>query len=248
VRSATLTRSNQTAVVRIKLARPRLTSIASEGPNWAVTLGDSVEEPTRPLVLTRSIIGPARSNVIVPFEEPGQLHRLVDPDIGDTLLVVTALAPARGILKAQDFVEFRALTSGHGVVVQPLADDLNAEIAVDKIVIGRPAGLTLSTGVYGTQRANGLAPVVLDPQLWGFDRQADFIERQSLLLRTAAEASENRRTSARLDFARFYLALGMGAEAKAVLDVVLSSERPTAEDAPVLVLRALSNIMPGPQR
>ena len=77
---------------------------------------------------------------MIPFEEPRQLHRLTDPDVGDTLLVVTALGPARGFLKAQDFVEFRALASTHGVVIQPLADDLSAEVAPDKIVIGRPGG------------------------------------------------------------------------------------------------------------
>jgi len=245
IRGTTLTRADEAAVLRIRLGRPRLTSMVSEGPNWVVTIGDAVAEPTRPLMLTRSIIGPTRSSVIIPFEDPRQLHRLADPDIGDTLFVVTALGPARGFLKTQDFVEFRALASTHGVVVQPLADDLNAELAADKIVIGRPLGLSLSAGTYGPHRTNGLAPIVLDPQLWGFDRQANFVERQALLLRTAAEASENRRMSARLDLARFYLAQGMDAEAKAVLDVALSSERSSIEDVPALVLRAIANVMLG---
>jgi len=41
-------------------------------------------------------------------------------------MVVTALGPSRGFVKNQDFVEFRALASTHGVVVQPLADDVGA--------------------------------------------------------------------------------------------------------------------------
>jgi tetratricopeptide (TPR) repeat protein len=241
VRSAALTRSDDAQIVRIKLERPRLASLASDGPNWLLTIGDTVETPTRPLMLTRSIVGPTRSTVIIPFEEPRQLHRVTDPDIGDTLLVVTALGPARGFLKNQDFVEFRALASTHGVVLQPLADDLSAELAADKVVVGRPSGLTLSTGSYGQPRG-ATGPIVLDPQLWGFDRQADFVERQSLLLRMAAEATEARRNAARLDLARFYLAQGLDAEAKAVLDVVLSKDRPTAEDVPTLVLRGVADI------
>ncbi len=243
IQSVTLKRTGDAAIVRIKLERPRLASIASEGLGWGVTIGDSIADPTRPLMLTRSVASPTRSSIIIPFEEPRQLHRIEDPEIGDTLLVVTALGPARGFLKTQDFVEFRALASTHGVAVQPLADDVNAEIGADKIVISRPAGLTLSAGAYGAQRANGLAPIVLDPQLWGFDRQADFGERQTLLLRTAAEAPENRRNAARLDVARFYLAREMGAEAKALLDLTLSSDRPAADDVPALVLRAVANIM-----
>ncbi|MEX0841064.1 MAG: tetratricopeptide repeat protein, partial [Xanthobacteraceae bacterium] len=245
IRSTTLTHSDDAAVMRIKLERPRLASLSADGPNWVVTIGDAVVEPTRPLMLTRSIIGPTRSSIIIPFEEPRRLLRLPDPDIGDALFVVTALGPARGFLKTQNFVEFHALASIQGVVIQPLADDLNVELAADKIVVGRPTGLSLSGGTYGAPRMAGLAPVVLDPQLWGFDRQAEFDERQASLLRAAAEASENRRTSARLDLARFYLAQGMNAEAKGVLDVALSSGRPTVEDVPALVLRAVANIMLG---
>jgi tetratricopeptide (TPR) repeat protein len=243
IRSATVSRSRDGQVVRIKLERPRLTSMAADGPSWTVTVGDTVMEPTRPLALTRNIVGPTRASVIIPFEDPRQLHRLTDPEIGDTLLVVTALGPARGFLKTQDFVEFRALASTHGVVIQPLADDINAELAADKIVVGRPLGLTLSAAAFGSTRAGSLGPLVLDAQLWGFDRQAEFIERQTLLLRTAAEAPENRRLAARRDLARFYLAREMAPEAKAVLDVSLANERPTADDVPTLVLRSIANIM-----
>jgi tetratricopeptide (TPR) repeat protein len=240
IRSAALARSGEAQILRIKLERPQLTSLVPDGAGWLLSIGDTVQTPTRPLMLTRNIAGATRSSVIIPFDDPRQLHRVADPDIGDHLLVVTALGPARGFLKNQDFVEFRALASTHGVVLQPLADDLNAELSADKILVGRPTGLTLSNGSSGDQRT-GLAPVVFDPQLWGFDRQANFIERQSLLMRMAAEASEQRRNAARIDLARFYLAQGLDAEAKAVLDITLSGSL-TAEDVPTLVLRSVSEI------
>ena len=72
-------------------------------------------------------------------------------------MVVTALGPARGFLKGQDFVELRALPSTHGVVVQPIADDVTAELAADKIVISRPGGLSLSSTAVGQQRATAPA-------------------------------------------------------------------------------------------
>jgi tetratricopeptide (TPR) repeat protein len=240
IRSAALTRSGDAQVLRIKLERPQLTSLVPDGAGWLLSIGDTVQTPTRPLMLTRNISGPTRSSVIIPFDDPRQLHRVADPDIGDNLLIITALGPARGFLKNQDFVEFRALASTHGVVLQPLADDLHAELSADKILVGRPTGLTLSNGSSGDQRT-GVAPVVFDPQLWGFDRQANFIERQSLLMRMAAEASEQRRNAARIDLARFYLAQGLDAEAKAVLDITLSGSL-TAEDVPTLVLRSVSEI------
>jgi hypothetical protein len=243
IQSASLTRSPDASVVRIKLQRPRLTSIVSSGADWTLTIGDAVMEPTQPLTLTRNIVGPSRASAIVPFEEPHRLHRLLDPEIGDTLLVVTALGPARGFVKGQDFVEFHALASAHGIAIQPIADDINAELMVDKIVIGRPAGLTLSAVSFTARRSGRSGPIILDAQLWGFDRQADFAERQSLLLRAAGEATESRRPAARLDLARFYLARGMDVEAKAVLDVALAGDRATTDDVPALMLRAIANIL-----
>lgn len=241
IRSATLIRSGDAQILRIKLDRPQLASLVADGAGWLLTIGDAVDTPVRPLMLTRSVAGATRSSVTIPFEDPRRLHRIVDPEIGDTLLIVTAFGPARGVIKSQDFVEFRALASGHGVVLQPLSDDLNVELAADKILVSRPAGLTLSNGSYPDQRG-GMAPVVFDPQLWGFDREANFTERQSLLMRMAAEANEQRRNAARLDLARFYLAQGMDAEAKAVLDVTLGSNSLTADDVPTLVLRSVSEI------
>ena len=102
-------------------------------------------EPTAPVSVARSIVGKGRASITIPFVEPRALHRISDPDVGDTLLVITALGPARGFVKAQEFVELRALASTHGMVVQPLADDVSAELASDKIVISRPGGLSLSS-------------------------------------------------------------------------------------------------------
>jgi tetratricopeptide (TPR) repeat protein len=156
---------------------------------------------------------------------------------------VTGHAPARGFLKTHDFVEFRALASTHGVVVQPIADDIAAELSFDKIVVGRPGGLILSRAGSSPRRAASARAVVFDTQNWGFDRQSKFVERQSQLIGAAAAAPESRRMVARLDVARFYLSRDMFAEAKGVLDVVLADERVTAENPSPLVLRAVSNLM-----
>ncbi len=129
IRNAVLERgADGEAIVRIKLERPRLVSLEPDGPGWIVTIGDTVTVPSRPLVIARNIVGKNRASIAIPFDNPRQIHRLADRDIGDRLLVITALGPARGFLKGQDFVELRALPSTHGVVLQPLADDVTAEL------------------------------------------------------------------------------------------------------------------------
>lgn len=229
-------------VMRLKLERPRLFSFAAEGPVWRLMIGDSITDPTRPLAVARSIVGKGRSSITIPFVEPRSLHRLRDPDVGDTLMVVTALSPARGFLKPQDFVELRALASIHGVALLPLADDLSAELAVDKILVARPGGLSLSTSSIAERDAGNFRPVLFDTQTWGFDREAKFAERQSELIARAAGAPESKRRAARLDLARFYLAREMNVEAKAVLDVTTADER-EGEDITGTVLKAVANVM-----
>ncbi len=254
IRSASVTRSQDGQVVQLKLDRPKLTSAGADGATWTVIVGDMMLEPTQPLGLTRLPQGHGRASVMIPFQAPRKLHRLSDAEIGDTLFVVTALGPARGFLKPQEFVEFNALVSTHGVVIQPLADDVAAEIGADKIVVGRPGGLTLSNA--GARPAQAAQPsadgprraaaalFTLDPQVWGFDREADFLDRQTHLVAAAASAEETRRGPAQLELARFYLARELTAEAKGVLDVAASDER-AGPDSNTLLLRAIANIRLG---
>jgi tetratricopeptide (TPR) repeat protein len=247
IKGVSRTHARDAEFVRIRLDRPMLVSAYTDGTVWNITLGSEAVEPSRPLGLNRSRTSASRSSISVLLDDPRDLYRIEDPEAGDTLLIATALAPARGFVKVQDFVEFRLLPSTHGVVIQPLADDLNAELASDKIIISRPAGLTLSAAQGSTRGGGGPAMQrqILDTQTWGFDRQADFKERNWQLLSAAADAPEAKRLMARTDLARFYLARDMIYEAKAVLDVAIADQAPTAENPSAMVLRAVCNIMIG---
>ena len=97
---------------------------------WTLTFADTMRTPIQPLAAIRNITDPALANVTVPMSKPGLLHRLVDPDAGDTLMVVTAPPPVRGFIKRQDFVEFSLLELIHGVAIRPNSDDVTAEIAL----------------------------------------------------------------------------------------------------------------------
>ncbi|MEA2877229.1 MAG: hypothetical protein QOF14_2425 [Hyphomicrobiales bacterium] len=255
IRNATVTRSRQGQVIQLKLDKPKLTSIGTEGLTWTVVVGDMMLEPTQPLSVVRVAQGGGRASATIPFDAPSQLHQLSDAEIGDTLLVVTALGPARGFLKPQEFVEFSALVSTHGVVIQPRADDVVADVMNDKVVVTRPGGLTLSDAstraAAGQPRASdGARPAkpsalfVLDPQTWGFDREGNFRERQEQLVAAAASADESQRTPARLNLARFYMARELVTEAKGVLDATALDENAVTEGS-ALLLRAVSNVMLG---
>ena len=166
IRGAALERgADGEAIVRLKLERPGLVSLETDGPSWIVAIGDSVGVPSRPLAIARNIVSKNRASISIPFDHPAKVHSLIDNDVGDRLLVITALGPARGFLKVQNFVELRALPSTQGVVLQPLADDITAALSVDKITVTRPSGLSLSSMAGTTEPVSTYHALSFDTQV-----------------------------------------------------------------------------------
>jgi tetratricopeptide (TPR) repeat protein len=238
----------QGQAIRLRLNRPQLSSLIGDektGQNWIVTFADTMQTPSQALTAIRNITDPARANVTVPIAKPGLMHRLVDPDAGDALLVITAGPPGRGFVRRQDFVEFSLLESIHGVVIQPNSDDVAAEIASDKITLSRPGGLTLSSADVGAERAATAVRPVFDVNEWRKNQSEDFIKRLDVLVTASAGASAEQRTPARLDLARFYMSRGMYPEAKGVLDLTLGEAKPGQEDLSALIVHSVASTLMG---
>ncbi|HET6838210.1 MAG TPA: tetratricopeptide repeat protein, partial [Bradyrhizobium sp.] len=235
--------------IRIRLSRPQLPALTGDdkagASNWTVTFADTMQTPTQPLVAVRSILDPIFANVTVPLPRSGLLHRLVDPDAGDTLQVITALPPARGFIKRQEFVEFSLLESLHGVAVRPNSDDVTTELASDNIVIARPGGLTLSPVDASAERATTAVRLTFDAAQWQKDRNEVFTTREDELVAALAAAEPDQRTSARVDLARFYMARGMYPEAKSVLDLALADSKSGNPDSVAVIAHAVAAILMG---
>jgi tetratricopeptide (TPR) repeat protein len=233
--------------IRLRLNRPQIPSLigGDAGNEWTVTFADTMQAPPQPLMAIRNITDPALANVTVPLAKPGMMHRFTDPDAGDALLVVTAPLPVRGFIKRQDFVEMSLLESIHGVAVHPNSDDVKAEIAADRILLGRPGGLTLSSADVAAERANLAVRPIFDIGEWRANQAENFIAREDALVKAMGMATPDVRASARLDLARFYMARGMYHEAKGVADLVLSEVKPGFDESAALMLRAVANILIG---
>ncbi len=212
--------------VRIRLNRPQIPSLAGDaqsgGASWTLAFADTMQTAPQPLAVVRNITDPAFAFVVVPLAKPGLLHRIADPDAGDTLLVITAPPPTRGFIKRQDFVDLSLLESMHGVAIRPNSDDLTAEIASDRIILGRPGGLTLSSAEVGAERAAVAVRPLFDPDVWRKNQTENFLARQDALIALAGTAAPGRRLSARVNLANFYMSRGMYHEAKGVLDLALA--------------------------
>ncbi|WP_375789028.1 tetratricopeptide repeat protein [Bradyrhizobium sp. Pha-3] len=235
--------------VRFRLNRPQMPSLESDersrGVRWTLTFADRVQKPPLPLSVVRNISEPSLANVSVPLANPGRLHRLIDPDAGDTLWVVTAPPPTRGIIKRQDFVELSLLESIHGVVVHPNADDIKAEVGADKVVLGRPGGLTLSSADVAAERATAAVKPLFDPDEWRKNQSENFLKQLDGLIAAASTANAEQLPQARLDLADFYMARGMYQEAHGVTNLILSESKRGSETASVVMVHAVASILIG---
>jgi hypothetical protein len=242
--------------VRFRLNRPQLPSLSGEdlatGTNWTVTFADTVSTPSLALSAIRNIADPMLANVTVPLTKAGMLHRFADPDVGDTLFVVTAKPPARGFIKRQDFVELSLLESIHGVAIRPTSDEVTADVGPDKIVLGKPGGLTLSPAASGAERAPTAVRPIFDLGEWRQNKEGIFNTRLDALVQAAGAAATGnveQRTAAQVDLARFYMARGMYQEAVGVLNLALADAKPGTEDPAALIVHALASILMGrPER
>ncbi|MBI5262074.1 MAG: tetratricopeptide repeat protein [Bradyrhizobium sp.] len=230
--------------IRIRLNRPLMYSlVADERAGWTIMLADKLQDAPQPLSIFRNVIDPALANVAVSLANPGQSYRLVDPDAGDTLLVITAPPPIRGVIKRQDLVDLSLLESAHGVVVHPNTDDVAVELAPGKVIFGKPGGLTLSPVDVSAERAPTAVRPIFDVEEWRRNQSANFIARENALIGAIAAAEPEQRPQLRSELARFYMARGMYPEAKGVADLMIADSN--KDDSIATMLHAITAILIG---
>lgn len=236
--------------LRIRLTKPQLASLTPDDPagsglSWSVMFADVRQTPSEPLAAIRNISDPGNANVSVSLTQAGTKHRLVDPDAGDALTVVTALPPPRGFIRRQDFVEFSLLESIHGLVIQLNSDDVLVDAGSDRVMLRRPGGLTLSAADTVPQRASSVARPIFDVGQWRRDQEGPFVDRLDAVVNAAVDADAGTRAAARIDLARFYMARGMYYEANGAADLALAEAKPGQENPVALIVHALANTLIG---
>jgi hypothetical protein len=217
-------------VVRLDLSTDRLATLGSEGRAWVLSIGDMLLAPTAPIALRRQTDRQGLYEMTADLDRPGRVHQFADPLVGDTLTVVTAFPPARGIARDLDYVDFDALHSVQGLVIKPESDSLSVGINGKTAVISVPGGLTVSppdaaaSAIAGSDDAAprdgfiDLAPLKEDNPI-------KFEARVDDLTAVASRADGQARDAARLDLARFYLANRFGFEAISVLGVMQAESK-----------------------
>jgi predicted negative regulator of RcsB-dependent stress response len=249
VENIELTQNANVQIVRFSLKDRQLLSTLRETNNWIVTIGNILLKPAQPLLLKRGLRKDGYSKFTVDLNFAGHVHWLEDREFDEHLVVVTAQAPARGMIKNQEFVEFSAFKTSHGIALRPYADDLTVRLNHDQLVITRPQGLTISSGGARQYEAGrkavreGGAPGFLDLAKWSSPEPRQFHKRLDELTVLTGDEDKEKRVQARLEMARLYMGRLWGPEALANLDLALETDPGLKADPVYNAMRGVAAIL-----
>ncbi|TAJ74635.1 MAG: endoglucanase [Phenylobacterium sp.] len=241
------------AALRIDIDPDAPVFVASQGASWTISLGPGPQsQPTIVRVARDAGGGPAALKA--PVAGATRVINLPDPVVGDTLTVVTALGPPKGVPSRRDFVDAVLLPSIQGLAVERLADNVTVERDGELVRISRAAGLTLSP-VWATRDREeaqlgapqpAIMPAII-PTAWAEVGSSGFLRRYETLLAAAASEGGNKDreapVAARMGLARFLVGSELSFEAIGVLNSLAREHREMLDDPEFRALRGVARTL-----
>jgi tetratricopeptide (TPR) repeat protein len=248
------TRGSDYAAVRIEAAHGVPVFATSIGNTWTISLGPGDEgQPAVVRVQRDDVEGPATLKAAVAGAT--KVVQMADPQAGDTVSVVTALGPAKGLLARRSYAQVAVLPSVQGLAIESHIEDLKVTRDGDIIRIGRPLGLALSPS-FATQENARLTvdapkpanmPALINYVDWPKTGPGGFLERYHHLLDAATIESANKEkgapVGARMALARFLVGSELSYEAIGVLNDAARANPTLMENPEFRGLRGIARVM-----
>ena len=177
---------------------------------------------------------PDRIGLLLPMSAPSRVVSVIDPETGTSLLVGTQTVSGQAITTSRAMLKFTLRPTLQGVVVATKSDDirLRRDAGGFRLQAGPHSGDTLVSA----EERNTVDAQLRTPMSRLFDIPSGDVQTLSRRLeqqtRAAADAPALARSAQRIALSETYIALGMGVEAEAVLDVALT-EDPALRDLPL---------------
>ncbi len=254
MRGLSAVRGNDYTAVRIESPAGTPFFASSQGAVWTVTLGPGPQAtPAGQIRVVRDQDGgPAALRAAVAGTT--RIVKVADPVVGDTLSVVTALGPSKGLPSRREFVQLALLASAQGLAVESYIDDLGVRHEGDLVRFGRPAGLMLSPISAAAERIEAnlgapqaaTMPGLIDHQGWSKTGSGGFLSRYNALLAASNEEAALGRDApvgARMALARFLVGSELSFEAIGVLNEAARRHPALMEDPEFRALRGIARVM-----
>ncbi len=235
--SASIQLLPRATVVRFHLPPGTELALARGSTGWIVTAATAVS--------AAEAIEPVLDNRHLDFTTalPGAVVSVSDPETGGMMLVGTLRQPGQGVPVSRRTSEFVLLPTWQGIAVEPLSDKILLRVVQSGFRLGAaPAGLALAAAPPDAAAYAGATSMT---------RRYDFppLPAPSLLrqlqteIDAAAIAPPLARAPARQAAAQTMVALGLGAEAQAMLRLAAADDAREADNPDAIGLGAIAALL-----
>lgn len=237
--SATVHLLSNATLLRLPVPDGRSVSVAPSPQGWRVVVS--------PTAAPRQAIMPVFADGRVTFRTPGAANvvTLRDPDSGATLLVGTVARAGEAVTTERHTVEFNLPVTLRGILVEPLSDAVSLRVVPNGFVLSGPAeGLALSPPATMTNTMLAAARLTRRFRLPAMPTEG-LAQRVLAHVQEAASMPPLARGPARKVAAETMIALGMAAEADALLRVITEQDPKEAASPDTVILKAIAALLAG---
>jgi hypothetical protein len=241
--------SGQATILRIQTKNDQInvSKVQLNGTNWLIEFSQTPMQPSSQISFGVSDTGAQGAQLLMPVDGLGQLSTFQDPDVGDSIQVVSVVTPGLGMDGERAYPEFQILASAQGVAIESFNADLVLNKLEKAIVFGGPKGLYVSKiakvpSKFGssarsqTVTLGAIGSQILRPDKWQ-RREEELIEVRQELMDGIIKQSPKRRAKGRTELARYNFSHGYAQEALGILSVVEATDLEAGSTAEFVALK-----------
>lgn len=233
-------------------ANPR---VWRDGLAWVVELQPQEMQPQVPLSFNTQMAAASGPRLFVPIESTGETVMLIDPMVGDNILIVPLAQLGRGVTQKRQYAEFTILESAQGIIISPKLDGIKITSLPDGLTIEHKNGLMLSAPPDPKNQElapnlDGLPPGLSPGRIFAMQRwqrgdQDSFMDNKQELQGAVADATSIARNGPRLALSQFYFGHGLAAETNGLLSIISENDQQLTSRMDVRAMRGAAALMMG---
>jgi len=239
--------SKAVTIVRLILQPDYKPSVRREGLLWVVDLAGEAVAPTAPI----DVVAPARlangTGIALAVKEPGNVIDFIDPEVGDTIVVVPVGAEGAGVYPGRDTPDLQLLPTLQGIAIVPHTDAIDVKTARTGVSIALPAGrnMLLSAPAAAPKALVEAGTGLYDVSGWRGDGADHFDKASKEIEDSVQDLSPSQVAPANLHAAQFYFANGYAAECLGFLRLAAAADATIVDTAPFRSLRGACSFLMG---
>ncbi|HEY1722806.1 MAG TPA: tetratricopeptide repeat protein [Magnetospirillaceae bacterium] len=241
--------SKSTTILRLILNPEYKPSVRRDGLLWVVDLTGEAIPPANPIDVQAPVPLANGTGMALSVKEPGSVLDFVDPEVGDTIVVVPVGQTSSGVYPGRDSPDLQLLQTLQGIAIVPHTDAIDVKTSRSGVTIAMPGGASLAlTASAAAPKAGAEAPTgtgLFDIPGWRGDGDKDFEKAAKAVEDRMQELSASQVGPADLRAAQFYFANGYAAECLGYLRLAAQTEPTMVETAPFRSLRGACTFMMG---